>query len=104
MGNYSPRNIELPKGTKIKRVQGWITWTAGRQDPFSLTGSLDPKILGTVSTVLMEGRVGCPRQNEKQLVALAAWLTASQGETGCKRLESEGILNQGKTQGKRGRR
>ena len=88
MGNYSPRNIELPKGTKIKRVQGWITWTVGRQDPFSLTGSLDPKILGTVSTVLPEGRVGCPRQNEKHWRALAAWLTESQAETGRKRLGS----------------
>ena len=81
MGNNSPKNMELPKGTKIKRVQGWITWTAGRQDSFLLTRSLDPKILGTVSTVWMEDKVECPRQNGKHWRALAAWLTESQGET-----------------------
>ena len=38
-------------------------------------------------------------ESGKHWRALAAWLTESQAETGRKRLGSEGILNQRKTQG-----
>ena len=93
MGNNSSRNTELPRGTtlkvigdkygidKVKNVQDWAKWTAGRKDPFPPTGSLDPKILNTVSAVLTEGKGGCPRKSEKHWRALAAWLTESQVET-----------------------
>ena len=49
---------------KVKRVQDWVTWTAGRRDPFPLNGSLDPRVLHTVSTVLTEGKAGGPKQNK----------------------------------------
>ena len=82
---------------KVKRIQEWVTWTAGRRDPFPLTGSLDPKVLHTVSTVLMEGKAGGPKQSGKHWKALAAWLTESQAETEHKRLGLEGTLNQRET-------
>ena len=62
---------------KVKRVQDWVTWTAGRRDPFPLNGSLDPKVLHTVSTVLTEGKAVGPKQSGKHWKVLAAWLTES---------------------------
>ena len=84
---------------KVKRVQDWVTWTAGRRDPFPLNGSLDPRVLHTVSTVLTEGKAGGPKQSGKHWKALAAWLTESQAETERKRLGLEGTLNQREAQG-----
>jgi len=110
MGNKHSKNEKIPKGTtlkvisekygidKIKGIQDWVKWTAGRKDPFPLTGSLDPKILNTVSAVLTEGKGGCPRKSEKHWRALAAWLMESQAETEHKRLGLEGTVNQRKTQ------